>query len=90
MSFDKIGIETKVVLNNGVEMPVFGLGTYLSGSSKKTQDIVAHALEIGYRHIDTARFYGNERDIGEAIRKSGIPTTDTIGLWKLLRKAWKI
>ena len=84
MSFDKIGIETKVILNNGIGMPVFGLGTYLSGSSQETQDIVAYALEIGYRHIDTARFYGNERDIGKAIKKSGIPRKDifiTTKLW---------
>jgi diketogulonate reductase-like aldo/keto reductase len=84
MSLDKIGIDTKVILNNGIGMPIFGLGTYLSGSSQETQDIVAYALEIGYRHIDTARFYGNERDIGEAIKKSGIPREDifiTTKLW---------
>ena len=84
MSFEKLSIESKVTLNNGIEMPVFGLGTYRSGSRKKTMDIVAHALEIGYRHIDTARFYGNESDIGEAIEKSGIPREDifvTTKLW---------
>ena len=84
MSFDKIGIDTKVILNNGIGMPVFGLGTYLSGSSQETQDIIAYALEIGYRHIDTASFYGNERDIGKAIKKSGIPREDifiTTKLW---------
>jgi diketogulonate reductase-like aldo/keto reductase len=84
MSFEKTGINSKVLLNNGIEMPVFGLGTYLSGSSIETQDMVAYALEIGYRHIDTASFYGNENDIGEAIRKSGIPRDEifvTTKLW---------
>jgi diketogulonate reductase-like aldo/keto reductase len=84
MSEDHLSIDTKVFLNNGVEMPVFGLGTYLSGSSRETRDIVSYALEIGHRHFDTARFYGNERDIGEAIRGSGIPREDifiTTKLW---------
>ena len=84
MSFEKLSIDTKVILNNGIEMPAFGLGTYLSGSSRETQNIVLYALEIGYRHIDTARFYGNERDIGEAIKKSGLPRKEifiTTKLW---------
>jgi diketogulonate reductase-like aldo/keto reductase len=84
MSSEKLSINSTVALNNGVQMPGFGLGTYLSGSSHETQDIVLYALEIGYRHIDTARFYGNERDIGEAIRKSDIPREDifiTTKLW---------
>jgi diketogulonate reductase-like aldo/keto reductase len=84
MPFEQLSIETKVVLNNGIEMPVFGLGTYLSGSSKETQDIVSYALEIGYRHIDTARFYGNEKGIGEAIKNSSVPREEifvTTKLW---------
>ena len=84
MSFEQLSINTKVILNNGIEMPVFGLGTYQSGSSRETQAIVAQALEIGYRHFDTARFYGNERDIGKAIKNSGVPREDifvTTKLW---------
>lgn len=84
MSFGKLAIDTNVVLNNGIGMPVFGLGTYLSGNSRETQDIVSYALEIGYRHIDTARFYGNERGIGRAIAKSGIRREEifvTTKLW---------
>lgn len=84
MSFEKLAINAKVVLNNGVEMPVFGLGTYLSGSGRETKDMVLYALEIGYRHIDTARSYGNERDIGEVIKKSGLPREElfiTTKLW---------
>ena len=84
MSFDQLSIDTKVILNNGIEMPVFGLGTYRSGSSKRTRDLVTYALEIGYRHIDTARFYGNEKDVGIAIKKCGIPREEifvTTKLW---------
>ncbi len=84
MTSRRLAIDTRVILNNGIEMPIFGLGTYLSGSSGKTRDIVMYALEIGYRHIDTARFYGNEKDIGAAMRESGIPREDiflTTKLW---------
>jgi diketogulonate reductase-like aldo/keto reductase len=79
-----IRIDTKVKLNNGVEMPIFGLGTYQSRSGKETQEAVLWALEAGYRHIDTAAMYGNEEDVGEAIRKSGIPREEifvTTKLW---------
>ncbi len=80
----EIRIDTKVKLNNGVEMPIFGLGTYLTRRGKETQEAVVHALEAGYRHIDTAKIYGNEKDVGEGIRKSGIPREDifiTTKLW---------
>jgi len=80
----EIRIDTRVKLNNGVEMPVFGLGTYLSRSGRETKESVLFALEIGYRHIDTASMYGNEKDVGEAIRKSGIPREEifvTTKLW---------
>jgi diketogulonate reductase-like aldo/keto reductase len=84
MSFNGLSINRRVTLNNGVEMPVFGLGTYLSGNRRETLAMVLNALEMGYRHIDTARFYGNEKDIGDAIRKSGIPREEifiTTKLW---------
>jgi diketogulonate reductase-like aldo/keto reductase len=70
-------------LNNGVEIPVLGLGTYLTGRGKQTQQIIEYALEIGYRHIDTAKLYGNERDIGEAIRNSSIPREEIFVTTKL-------
>ncbi len=78
-----LSINTKVELNNGVKIPIFGLGTYLSRGAGII-DIVSEALEIGYRHIDTAAFYGNEREIGEAVRKSGIDRDEifiTTKLW---------
>ena len=69
----QLTIDTKVELNNGVKMPIFGLGLYQTRKGKETQDAVHYALEAGYRLIDTAAMYGNEEDVGEAVRKSGLP-----------------
>ena len=77
-------IDSKVKLNNGVEMPIFGLGTFQAQSGREATDAVLHALQIGYRHIDTASMYGNEEDVGAAIRESGIPREEifvTTKLW---------
>lgn len=62
-----------VILRNKTAMPRFGFGTFLSEAGKTTQDAVRFALEAGYRHIDTARIYSNEADVGLAIKESGIP-----------------
>jgi diketogulonate reductase-like aldo/keto reductase len=59
-------------LNNGVDIPCLGLGTWKSEHGKEAEKAVAAALENGYRHIDTATAYENESSVGEAIRKSGI------------------
>ncbi len=77
-------IDTKVKLNNGVEMPIFGLGTFQMRSGKETQQAILSALKAGYRLIDTAQMYGNEEDVGIALRKSGIPREEvfiTTKLW---------
>ena len=58
-------------LNNGVTMPALGLGVFQSPPDQ-TQDAVTTALGLGYRHIDTAAAYGNERQVGEAIATSGL------------------
>jgi diketogulonate reductase-like aldo/keto reductase len=63
---------TDITLNNGVAMPVIGLGVFQTPPDETT-DAVASALEAGYRHIDTAAVYGNEREVGEGIRRSGVP-----------------
>lgn len=60
-------------LNNGVKMPQLGLGTYQSGPGRETRQAVIAALEAGYRLVDTASMYGNEADVGAAIRESGVP-----------------
>ena len=60
-----------ITLNNGVELPALGLGVFQSPPTETTGAVQA-ALETGYRLIDTAAAYGNEREVGEAIRRSGI------------------
>ena len=80
----EIRIDTKVKLNNGVEMPIFGLGVYQARRGKETQEAVLNALKAGYKLIDTASMYENEEDVGEALRKSGIPREEvfiTTKLW---------
>ena len=66
-------LSSTVRLNNGVEMPWVGFGTFKSEPGRVTEQAVAWALEIGYRHVDTATVYGNEADVGRAVRASGIP-----------------
>ncbi len=68
----KIDIRTQIKLNNGVGMPLFGLGTW-KATGRKGLRAILWALEAGYRLIDTARAYGNESEVGEAVRQSGIP-----------------
>lgn len=71
-------------LNNGVSMPLLGLGVYLTHPGQETYQAVRTALEDGYRLIDTASFYRNEEDVGRAIRDSGIPREEvfiTTKLW---------
>ncbi|HYJ65469.1 MAG TPA: aldo/keto reductase, partial [Parafilimonas sp.] len=58
-------------LNNGTQMPMLGLGTW-DIYSKEAEQATLDALEIGYRLIDTATLYRNEKEIGNAVRKSGI------------------
>jgi len=58
-------------LNNGVEIPQLGFGVY-QVPPEDTAEAVSTALEIGYRHIDTAEMYGNEKGVGEAVARSGI------------------
>lgn len=59
-------------LNNGVAIPKLGLGTWFIDDDK-VADAVREAVKIGYRHIDTAQAYGNERGVGEGVRTCGIP-----------------
>ncbi|MFJ9554347.1 aldo/keto reductase [Nocardiopsis sp. NPDC101807] len=60
-----------VTLNNGVDMPILGFGVYQT-PPEQTITAVETALSTGYRHIDTAAAYGNEREVGEAVRRSGL------------------
>ena len=62
-----------IQLNNKVEMPLLGFGVFQITDEKECEDSVLTALKAGYRLIDTAACYGNERAVGNAIKKSGIP-----------------
>ncbi|MBO7553418.1 MAG: aldo/keto reductase [Bacteroidaceae bacterium] len=64
--------QTYLTLNNGVQMPQFGLGVYSIPAGDMTYNSVLTALQSGYRHIDTAHAYQNEANVGQAIRESGI------------------
>ncbi|ADI04468.1 2,5-didehydrogluconate reductase [Streptomyces bingchenggensis BCW-1] len=64
-----------LTLNNGVQMPALGLGVFQTPPDE-TRDAVTAALELGYRHIDTAAAYGNEREVGQAIHASAVPRDD--------------
>jgi len=79
-----LNIESTVKLNNNVRIPILGLGVYQTPPGRVTQNAVKFALSIEYRHVDTARIYGNEADVGEAVRKSGVPREQlfvTTKLW---------
>ncbi|XP_068142751.1 1,5-anhydro-D-fructose reductase isoform X1 [Drosophila tropicalis] len=78
-----------VKLNNGYEMPVLGLGTYES-KNNEGEIAVKHAIDVGYRHIDTAYFYQNEGEVGKAIREKiaeGVVKREDIFL---VTKLWNI
>lgn len=63
-------------LTNGVEMPRIGLGVYKMTDPETTIQAISSAIDIGYRHIDTASLYGNEKEVGEAIRNSSVSRED--------------
>lgn len=65
-----------VTLNNGVVMPVLGLGVYQIDDASLCEQIVRDALRAGYRLIDTAAAYGNEEAVGRAVKRSGVPRED--------------
>ncbi|MBN9216028.1 MAG: 2,5-diketo-D-gluconic acid reductase [Microbacterium sp. SCN 70-200] len=75
-------LDETYTLANGVEIPRLGLGTWFIDDDKAAQ-AVRDAVEIGYRNIDTARAYGNERGVGEGIRTSGVPRSDLFVSTKL-------
>jgi diketogulonate reductase-like aldo/keto reductase len=73
----------KVTLNNGVEMPALGLGVFQTPPAETAQ-AVESALQTGYRHIDTGAAYGNEREVGDAVRRSGVDRSEVF----LETKVW--
>ncbi len=76
--------QTYSTLNNGEKIPQFGLGVYMIQGDTATEKACTEALKLGYRHIDTAHAYQNERGVGAAVKKSGIPRSE---IW-LTSKLW--
>ena len=71
-------------LNNGVQIPRLGLGVYQSPPGKTTERAVSYALKVGYRHVDTAYIYGNESDVGKALRQSELRSEEVF----ITTKVW--
>ncbi len=77
-------IDSTIRMNNGVNIPRLGLGMFRSPKGRKSFSTVLYALHFGYRHVDTATLYNNEREVGEAVKESGIPRDQifvTTKLW---------
>lgn len=68
--------QTYLTLESGVRIPQLGLGVYGAADGEETEQAVLWALEAGYRHIDTAAVYGNERSVGSALKESGLPRSE--------------
>ncbi|MEU6440572.1 aldo/keto reductase [Streptomyces sp. NPDC047046] len=71
-----------ITLNNGVEIPQLGFGVF-QVPPEKTKEATLSALDVGYRHIDTAEMYGNEKEVGQAVRESGIDRAELFVTSKL-------
>jgi len=82
--FDKTKTMETVKLNNGVEMPILGFGVFQVKDLAECERSVVDAIDVGYRLIDTAQSYENEKAVGNAIKKSGVPREElfiTTKLW---------
>ncbi len=77
-----MSVVPNITLNDGNTIPQLGFGVFQI-EPKETAEAVREALRIGYRHIDTAEMYGNEREVGEAIRASGLDRGDVFVTSKL-------
>lgn len=77
----------RVKLNNGLEIPILGYGCFQIASNI-AQRCVEDALEVGYRHLDTARYYRNEKEVGEAVKSSGIKREDVFITSKIYSSAY--
>ena len=76
--------QTYLTLNNGTKIPQFGMGVYMVPEGEETKQACLAALSMGYRHIDTAHAYQNERSVGAAVRESGISREE---IW-ITSKLW--
>ncbi|XP_033728631.1 glyoxal reductase-like [Pecten maximus] len=80
-----ISLSSTVVLNDGVKLPIFGLGMNKldSGKALQVESVVEHALSTGYRLLDNAEYYENETEVGRAIRRSDVSRNDLFVVTKL-------
>ena len=79
-----MNLSSTLKLNNGVDIPLLGLGVFRAPEGDETYNAVRYAIEAGYKHVDTAMVYNNERSVGKAIKDSGIKREDifiTTKLW---------
>ena len=79
-----MNLQTTKTLNNGVEMPILGLGVYAPSHNNEVQQAVEWAFEAGCGLVDTASIYGNEREVAAGIAASGLPRRDVF----LTTKVW--
>ncbi len=77
-------INRSILLSDGVELPTVGLGTYLSPDGNVVAESIRYAIECGYRHIDTAEFYNNEKGVGEGVATCGLKRNEIF----LVSKVW--
>jgi len=80
----KLNADSKILLNSGFEIPRLCLGVFQVVAGQYAKNLIMDAFKSGYRHIDTAKVYGNERTVGEAVRQCGIPREEifvTTKLW---------
>lgn len=82
-----VDVNSPVKLNNGVEIPCVGYGTFRTEPAA-TAAAVKAALQAGYRHIDTASLYKNEAGVGQAIKESGLAREDLFVTSKLWTSDW--
>ena len=76
--------QTYITLNDGNKIPQFGLGVFQIPGDEKTKEACLEAFKLGYRHVDTAHAYQNERGVGQAVKESGLPREEiwiTTKLW---------
>ena len=76
-------INSRIKLSDGNTIPLFGLGVWAAQSGRETYDATLYALQTGYRHIDTAEMYGNEKDVGDALKDSGLKRDEVFVTTKL-------
>lgn len=69
-------IKGTTILSNGIKMPYLGLGVFEAAEGEETKQAILWAFEAGYRHIDTAALYQNEKSVGQAVRESGLKRED--------------